>query len=54
MRVDPDDPRERMRRAREMRLKARDPEAAEAKKNAKFVSALFLKVLISCDILRMC
>jgi hypothetical protein len=41
MKIDPDDPRERLKRARELRLKGREQEAAEAKKKSKFVSTIF-------------
>jgi hypothetical protein len=40
LKVDLDDPRERLKRARQLRLKRGEQEAAEAKKKSKFVSSL--------------
>ncbi len=38
LKVDPDDPKERLRRAKEIRNRGRDAGAADKKKSAKFVS----------------
>ncbi len=42
LKVDPDDPKERLRRAKEIRNRGRDGGAANNKKSAKFVSTTTL------------
>ena len=42
LKVDPDDPKERLRRAKEIRNRGRDAGAADNKKSAKFVSTVLL------------
>ncbi len=42
LKVDPDDPKERLRRAKEIRNRGRDAGAADNKKSAKFVSTTTL------------
>jgi hypothetical protein len=42
LKVDPDDPKERLRRAKEIRNRGRDGGAADKKKSAKFVSTVLL------------